>query len=1014
MASKVQGVPAGQAGDNKRKRPLTNGDDAAMQISDERFSRFMSNLPGLAWIKDADGRYVFANDAAVKAFGTTRDELYGKTDEELFPPETATAFRENDRRAFKKRTGIQTVETLGVDGETTHSIVSKFPIPGRDGKPALIGGMAIDISQQKRIEEEIRQISRMPAENPSPVMRISAEGEILYANAAARPLLGFWKRTSGLKLPRDFRIRLHEAFRVGLRQDFEIEFDGRTLLATIAPVVEAGYINFYGTDITDRKAVEEALQQKESELQLIADSTPVVLVRCGRDLKYQFINKAGAALFGLEPGDMVGKSVKSLMGKEAFSAVKPYIDRALNGEALEYEAVVAYPAVGKRTMRVNYVPDFDDAGRVTGWIASIIDVTELRLAQAGTARLAAIVESSDDAIISKDLNGVITSWNRGAEHVFGYTADEAIGQPVTMLMPPERVDEEPGILARIRGGESIEHYETIRRRKDGTLLDISLTVSPIRNADGIVIGASKVARDITQRKEAEERLRVSQKRLRLITDSLPALISYVDRDERYVYANHTYKEWFDVDPKDVVGRSVRHIFGISAYRKLKPSIDRALAGREASFEALIPYRAGGPRYVHGIYVPDVGADGRVRGYYGLTSDFTDLKRSQELLRSSEERLALMMETFTDYAIFSTDREGNIDSWNTGAEHIFGYSRDEMIGRNADILFLPEDIAAGVPAREMRHARQRGRASDERWHIRKDGTRFFASGVMMPLYVGKTLTGYAKIAGDLTQKKRQAELLQQAHDELEMRVAQRTRELAESNAALLQEIEQRAAAEKQRIDLLGRLVSSQEFERRRIARDLHDQLGQRLTALRLKIASLKEVTGGNGVLAERIDRLQEIGELLDSEVSFLAWELRPSTLDDLGLVEAVGAYVNEWSRHYEIAAESHTSGLAEARFDRDVETHLYRITQEALNNVAKHAGAGRVSVLLERMGENINLIIEDDGKGFDPEKASVVTESGHGLGLGGMRERAALIGGELEIESARGKGTTIYVRIPTFV
>ena len=125
------------------------------------------------------------------------------------------------------------------------------------------------------------------------------------------------------------------------------------------------------------------------------------------------------------------------------------------------------------------------------------------------------------------------------------------------------------------------------------------------------------------------------------------------------------------------------------------------------------------------------------------------------------------------------------------------------------------------------------------------------------------------------------------------------------------------------------------------------------------------------------------------------------------------YINEWSRHYEIPADSHTSGLAETRFDRDVETHLYRITQEALNNVAKHAGATRVSVLLERMGENINLIIEDDGKGFDSEKARVVTESGHGLGLGGMRERAALIGGELEIESGRGKGTTIYVRVPVF-
>jgi two-component system, chemotaxis family, CheB/CheR fusion protein len=120
------------------------------------------------------------------------------------------------------------------------------------------------------------------------------------------------------------------------------------------------------------------------------------------------------------------------------------------------------------------------------------------------ARLAAIVESSDDAIIGKDLNGIITSWNRGAERIFGYAACEVIGQPITILIPANRFNEEPGILERIRRGESVDHYETIRRRKDGTLLDISLTISPIIDAHGKVVGASKIARDISGRKDAEK------------------------------------------------------------------------------------------------------------------------------------------------------------------------------------------------------------------------------------------------------------------------------------------------------------------------------------------------------------------------------------------------------------------------------------------------------------------------------------------------------------------------------
>ena len=126
------------------------------------------------------------------------------------------------------------------------------------------------------------------------------------------------------------------------------------------------------------------------------------------------------------------------------------------------------------------------------------------------AKLAAIVQSSDDAIISKDLNGIITSWNHGAERLFGYTAEEAIGRPVTTLMPPDRVDEEPGILERIRRGESVEHYETVRQRKNGVRIDVSITVSPITDDDGKVIGASKIARDITERKRTDEALRQSQ------------------------------------------------------------------------------------------------------------------------------------------------------------------------------------------------------------------------------------------------------------------------------------------------------------------------------------------------------------------------------------------------------------------------------------------------------------------------------------------------------------------------
>ena len=147
---------------------------------------------------------------------------------------------------------------------------------------------------------------------------------------------------------------------------------------------------------------------------------------------------------------------------------------------------------------------YDGSGALTGAINMLVDIADRKRADAHAQRLASIVESSDDAIVSKDLNGIIASWNSGAQRVFGYTAEEMIGRPVTVLMPPERENEEPGILERIRRGERIDHYETVRQRKDGSLIDVSLTVSPVRDSAGEIIGASKVARDITERRRARD------------------------------------------------------------------------------------------------------------------------------------------------------------------------------------------------------------------------------------------------------------------------------------------------------------------------------------------------------------------------------------------------------------------------------------------------------------------------------------------------------------------------------
>ena len=168
------------------------------------------------------------------------------------------------------------------------------------------------------------------------------------------------------------------------------------------------------------------------------------------------------------------------------------------------EAIVERPDGSRVTLLVHPSPIFGDGGELIGGVNIFTDISNRTEAERATSLLASIVELSHDAIVSKDLDGIIVSWNQAAQRLFGYTADEAVGRSITMLIPPERLDEEPGILARVRRGERIEHYETVRRRKDGTLIDISITVSPVKDRSGRIVGASKIARDITERRRAQE------------------------------------------------------------------------------------------------------------------------------------------------------------------------------------------------------------------------------------------------------------------------------------------------------------------------------------------------------------------------------------------------------------------------------------------------------------------------------------------------------------------------------
>ena len=563
-------------------------------------------------------------------------------------------------------------------------------------------------------------------------------------------------------------------------------------------------------------------------------------------------------------------------------------------------------------------------------------------------------------------------------------------------------------------GEEYRSEETVENRAD--IRDVEAydwQIKRIVLPDG-TFGVVCYFFDLTERRRAESALREVQERFH--TAQQAGNIGVWDWEAE---TGRTY--WSDVTWRmygyDEPLESPAHLWEASLHPEdaghTLERLYRALESRETSYhdEFRIVRPDGSVRWLEGVARIIRDETGKAVRMSGVNMDITDRKRAEQALRDSEERLRLLTESFQDFAIFTTDLNGDVVTWNRGAEKIFGYQDHEMLGRNPRILFVPEDQAKGEAEREMETARATGRAADERWHLRKDGSRFYASGIMARLDEGGQLIGFAKIARDLTEQKQAEEELRRQHEALESIVAGRTAELAEANEALRHQMEQRRVMEEERFKLLQKIVTTQEDERRRIARDMHDSLGQQLTALRLKIASLKENYPADGRLGESLERLQELGAKVDAEVNFLVWELRPTVLDDLGLVAAIENYAREWSRHCEIAADVHTGRFVQERLDSNVETNLYRILQEALNNSHKHSRAKSVNIVLESRRNQIVLVIEDDGKGFDPDHLKINPDTGRGLGLIGMRERAAIIGGKVEIESAPGNGTTIFVRIP---
>jgi PAS domain S-box-containing protein len=345
------------------------------------------------------------------------------------------------------------------------------------------------------------------------------------------------------------------------------------------------------------------------------------------------------------------------------------------------------------------------------------------------------------------------------------------------------------------------------------------------------------------------------------------------------------------------------------------------------------------------------------------------------LDASEQRYQSLVEGVRDYAIFMLTPNGEVASWNRGAERIKGYRADEIIGRHFSCFYPEEDVQANKPAQHLEAALKEGRAQAEGWRVRKDGTKFWADVVVTPLWNSAgQLQGFSKVVRDTTDRKR-----------------------AEENMRAL----------------YAQLLHAQDQERRRIARELHDSAGQALAALSMNLAPVHQEAGK--ISPQAVKALQESLGLvsdLSKEVRTLSHLLHPPLLDELGLSSALRNYVDGFSERSKIKVDLQVPADF-GRLSAELETTIFRIVQEALTNIHRHSGSPTATIRISHGEHDVRVEVADEGKGMSPDRRiDKDLQVRAGVGLRGMRERLRQLGGTLEIASGpNGKGTTILVQLP---
>jgi PAS domain S-box-containing protein len=763
-----------------------------------------------------------------------------------------------------------------------------------------------------------------------------------------------------------------------------------------------GWVVGLRIDITSLKTAEQALQTSEERFRRVVEAVANAIIMIGADGTIEMVNAQAEAIFGYKREDLLGQPVETLL-PERYHSAHPGLRNAfftdpqarLMGAGRDLNAVRKDGS--EFPVEIGLSPlETADGPKV---LASIINITQRRQAQRMQAYFAAIVESSADAIIAKDLNGVVSSWNKAAELIFGYSAEEMVGEPISRLLPSDRLDEEDAILDTIRRGERIEQLETVRRRKNGSEFPVSLTISPIFGLPGEIVGASKIVRNISDRLESEQELRRERDAAQRYLDVADVMILVLNLDATVKVINARGCEILGYDaPDEIVGKSwIDHFLPSRIRGTLRDAFGQLIAGELANVEHhtnFVVTRTGEERLIawHNAVLRD--GDGTIIATVSSGEDITERKRMEEDLRASEDRFRSIFSAVSEGIFIVSPGAGIFMQVNETGCLMFGYTPDELIG--ADIEKLSSGVAPYTQhnaAEWIEKAAKSGRTQRFEWHCRaKDGRLFWT----------EISIRFASISGESVILATVRDITERQTVEAQLRQAQKMEAIGNLTGGMAHDFN----------NLLGVIVGNLGLVQEQLGKDedLGEMVGEALDAawrgadltrrllafarrqpLRPMRVDINELVSDTVRLLRRL-----LGE--DIEVSLnLGPELWPVTVDPAQLESAIANLANN-------ARDAMARGgrLIIATANRQLDADYAAIHAEVTP------------------GDFVMIEVSDTGAGMSPEVMSQIFEpffttkeqgKGTGLGLSMVFGFLRQSGGHINVYSEPGVGTTFRLYLP---